>query len=170
MATLYFFVGLPGSGKTTAANIICAASGGLHIWADRERQAKFDRPTHSLDESAELYEQLNLKSEQTLREGRSVVFDTNFNYRKDRDHMRAIAERASADVRIIRLTTDRDFAKERATHENHADKNGMHHVMSDETFERIASHYEPLGEDEPSVDINGTNLDESELLRKLQLI
>lgn len=97
------------------------------------------------------------------------MFDTNFNYRRDRDHMRTIANRAGAQVQIIRLTTDRQLAKQRATHENHADKNGMHHVMSDETFERIAGHYEPLDNDEPAIDIDGTNIDESELLAKLHV-
>ena len=91
-ATLYLFVGYPGSGKTTAANIICKLTGAEHIWADRERQKMFGRPTHSPQESAALYHRLNERTRQLLLQDKSVVFDTNFNYRRDRDHLRGLLE------------------------------------------------------------------------------
>lgn len=168
-ATLYLFVGPPGAGKTTVANFICRSTGAMHIWADRERQAMFGHPTHDAEESRELYEHLNQKTATLLSQGSSVVFDTSFNFRKDRDHLRNIAEEAGARVVIIHLTTPHDLAKQRATHGRHAERNGMPVTMSQETFDRIAGHYQPLGADEPAVELDGSNLDDNTIAAALDI-
>jgi predicted kinase len=158
MAALYLFVGYPGSGKTTVAEYICEATGAEHIWADRERHAMFQPPTHSQAESAELYEYLNERTAHFLQSGTSVVFDTNFNFRKDRDHLRSVAERAGADVVLIWMTTDKAIAKDRALHGDHAERNGYDASMDETTFERIVSHLEAPTEDEAPIRLNGVDL------------
>lgn len=158
MATLYLFVGYPGSGKTTAANIICELTGAEHIWADRERQHMFGRPTHTYEESAKLYNELNRRTTQLLQEGRSVVFDTNFNYQKDRAYLRSLAAEAGASTVIIEMTTPEDIARQRALAGQHAEKNGMPEVMSQDTFERIVHHRQEYADGERPVYLDGQNV------------
>ena len=168
-ATLYLFVGYPGSGKTTAANIICKLTGAEHIWADRERQKMFGRPTHSPQESAALYHRLNERTRQLLLQDKSVVFDTNFNYRRDRDHLRGLARSAGADTVIIEMTTPEDTARRRALAGKHAEKNGMPNPMSASTFERIVEHRQTYTNDEAPVRLGGEDLTEASVKRALKL-
>jgi predicted kinase len=169
MSTLYLFVGYPGSGKTTVAQFICETTGAEHIWADRERHALFPSPTHSQEESQQLYGRLNELTAAWLKEGQSVVFDTNFNFRKDRDNLRDIAEHAGADVKLIWMTTEKAVAKDRALHDHHAERNGYDTSMDEATFERIAGHLEPPTDDEQPIRLNGVGLDRETALRAVGL-
>jgi predicted kinase len=166
---LYIFVGTPGAGKTTIAHLIEAATGAEHLWADRMRQAMFDTVTHSKQESDELYTTLNEQTDQLLAEGKSVVFDTNFNYRKDRDHVRSLADKHGAETVIIWLQTPVELARERALHDNHRDRNGYSETMQPEEFERLIDHLEPPTDDELFIKIDGTDIDEEDVKRQLGL-
>src|SRR4051812_25913295 len=104
MAKLYLFVGYPGAGKTTIAQLISERTGAVHIWADLERKKMFGEPEHSREENAKLYEYLNRKTAELLAAGQSVIFDTNFNFRKDRDHLSRIAEDNNSEAQIIWVT------------------------------------------------------------------
>lgn len=168
MATLYIFVGAPGSGKTTAAQIIAKRTGAEHIWVDHERAAKYHPPTHSDTESQELYDYLNEKAETMLKTGQSVVFDTNFNRLADRELMRQIVSRAGAELKIVHLTTTKDLSKNRSSRPEHARKNGMPLPMQSDTFANITSHYQTLQPNEYFVEIDGTDIDADELMNKLK--
>jgi predicted kinase len=167
--TLYLLVGPPGSGKTTAATIIAEASGAEHIWVDHERAQMFAQPTHSPAESRQLYQHLNRRAAELLGQGKSVVFDTNFNRFDDRQLMRQIAAQAGATVQIIQLTTDRELAQVRAMQTKHARRNQMPGPMSGQTFQAITSHYQPLKAGEDGIKVDGHDIDRLELLTKLNL-
>jgi len=156
---LYFFVGYPGAGKTTVARLIADKTGAVHIWADQERQAMFGNPTHSQEESHQLYDHLNTKVEQLLSEGKSVIFDTNFNFRRDRDHMRRIAAQHGADTAMIWLTTPITVAQRRATEESHQKDTRIWGNMQESDFARISSHLQPPTPDEQPICFDGTKLD-----------
>lgn len=164
--TLYLLVGYPGAGKTTASKLIARHTGAVHIWTDRERHKMFDRPSHTQDESRQLYDHLNKHTSQLLAEGKSVVFDTNFNYRRDRDLLRAVADRQGADTLVIWLVTPAHTARHRAVRPK-AVRNGYDSTMSVEDFDRIAGHLEAPAKDEKVIKINGTKLDSKELIRLL---
>src|ERR1700740_2189499 len=102
---LYLFVGYSGAGKTTIAQALEEMTGAIHLWADSERHKLFAEPTHSHDESTELYKRLNEQAEELLKAGKSVIFDTNFNFHKDREHLQQIAKRVGAEAIIIWVTT-----------------------------------------------------------------
>lgn len=166
---LYIFVGYPGAGKTTVAKLIAEATGAVHLWADHERHNMFANPTHSATESAVLYEHLNERADQILAEGKSVIFDTNFNFKKDREYLRSIAAKHGAETLLIWMRTPKDVAQRRAVEQSHDQHTRIWGNMPSEAFERISSHLQPPTSDENPIVLDGTNLDESLVKERLEL-
>ena len=166
---LYLFVGYPGAGKTTVAKYIAQESGAAHLWADSIRRERFSEPTYTHEENIQLYNHLNELTGELLRAGNSVLFDTNFNFYKDREHLRHIAAEHGADTVLVWMTTPVETAKHRATEEHHQDHHRALGVMSSEEFDRIAGNLQPPTEDEHAIEIDGTNLTIAELKEKLGL-
>jgi len=129
----------------------------------------FEQPTHSDSENNKLYSYLNTMTTQMLSEGKSVIFDTNFNFQKDRDHLRKIAEENDADTWIIWVTTSRELSKKRAVEETEEQENRVLGNMSPEDFDRIADHLQPPNESETVIKIDGTNVDADALILQLGL-
>lgn len=166
---LYLFVGYPGAGKTTISKLIHASTGAVHIWADHERSELFEAPSHSQAESRLLYDILNKQTDRLLRDGKSVIFDTNFNFRADRDKLRRIAARAGAEVVLVWVTTPRDIAALRAVHQSHNGHTRVYGNMTHHDFSRIASRLEPPAAEEMPIAIDGTSIDQSAVLKALNI-
>jgi predicted kinase len=124
----------------------------------------FAQPSHSEEESLELYERLNGVVKKMLADGKSVVFDTNFNHYHDREILRELAVKQGSDTKLVWLTTPAAVARDRAVHANIV-RNGYKFVMTGEEFDTIARKFEPPREDEKVIKIDGVKLDDSELLR-----
>ena len=155
---LYLMLGYPGSGKTTTAKVIHELTGAVHLWADYERREKFSRPTYSHQENLELYTEMNQKAVQLLREKKSVIFDTNFNFYKDRERLRRIASEAGATCQLIWIRTPKAIAKERATANAHAQHTRVLGDMPPEQFERMSRTLEPPEEEETFIEVDGTKV------------
>ncbi len=166
--TLYLFIGYPGAGKTKIAQIIAEETGAKHLWADLERHRLFPKPTHSRQESTELYEQLNQAAEYLLAQDKSVVFDTNFNFYNDRQKLRNIAARRGAETVIIWVNTPVDVARDRAVCSNKM-RNGYPMNMSDAEFTAIVSKLQPPRKDEKIIKIDGTKIDRAGVMALLSL-
>jgi predicted kinase len=165
---LYLLVGYPGAGKTTMARIIHDHSGAIHLWADKERRAMFAHPTHAPGESRQLYNRLNEETAQLLAEGKSVIFDTNFNFRKDRDHLRQIAAANNAEATVVWVSTPKEIAKQRAVHDRQL-RNGYEFVLPESEFERMSRHLQPPAPDEAYEAFDGTDLDPGDVIKRLGL-
>lgn len=166
---LYIFIGYPGAGKTTVAKIIADTTGAVHLWADHERQHMFNDVNHSKNESKQLYTSLNNRTAQLLQAGKSVIFDTNFNYRKDRDHLRSIAKANRAKAIVIWLTTPLPIARKRALHDTHRNRNRYEHVMLPATFDTLVDHLETPSDNEKFITIDGSNIDIANVKRQLDI-
>ena len=160
---LYLLIGYPGAGKTTVSKLIAKTTGAVHLWADRERQAMFGQPTHSQQESMQLYDTLNEHAEKLLAAGQSVVFDTNFNFYADRQKLREIAEQQGAETVVVWITLPVEAAKSRAVHTTDS-RNGYQVSMSEAQFDTIVSKLEPPHEDEKIIKVDGTKLDRETLI------
>ncbi len=166
---LYLFIGYPGAGKTTVAHLIHDATGAIHLWADHERQNMFSAVTHSKLESEQLYAALNLKTDTLLRDGHSVIFDTNFNYRRDRNYLRRIAAKHGAETVVIWMQTPVDIARERALHDHHRSRNKYEDTMTTEQFNDLICRLEAPSNDETFITIDGSNIDTEAVMRQLEL-
>jgi predicted kinase len=163
---LYIFIGSPGAGKTTVAKLIAERSGAVHLWADAERHKMFGEPTHSTEESIQLYEYLNHKAAELLTNGESVVFDTNFNFYDDRQKLRELANQRGANTVVVWLTTPVDVARSRAVHAPEL-RNGYMVGMTGEQFESIVNKLEPPAKNEKVIKIDGAKLDPESAVRLL---
>ena len=165
---LYLMLGYPGSGKTTASKIIHDQTGAVHLWADHERKRKFTHPTHSHAENLELYAELNAKTDQLLSEGKSVIFDTNFNFYKDREKLRRIAQKHGARAVVVWVVAPKETAQRRATQDAHKQHTRVLGDMPVEHFERIARNLQPPRPDEQLIKLDGTTITPEVITAALQ--
>lgn len=164
---LYLMIGYPGAGKSTVANFIQDQTGAVHLMADQERHKMFSDPTHSAQESLALYNELNERTDELLSEGRSVVFDTNFNFYTDRQKLREIASKYGAETIVIWVVISKDIARNRAVRTEYI-RNGYSATMSEERFDHIVEKLEPPTEDEKVIKIDGTKLDRNQVIALLK--
>jgi predicted kinase len=161
--TLYLFVGYPGAGKTTVAQAIRDATGAEHIWADKERRGMFG-DTYSTDQSVDLYELLNTTTEKLLKQGKSVIFDTNFNYKKDRQLLHDIAAKHDATTKLIWLTTSKALSKKRAV----GSRQFVNMTASD--FDTAAAKLEPPSAAEHPIKIDGTDISTDVIRKQIRML
>lgn len=162
-------VGYPGAGKTTTSRIIHDLTGAEHLWADRIRNRLFPNPTHSTEENSELYDYMNKMTGDLLAAGKSVIFDTGFNFYKDRLYLHAIADDCGAQTVVVWVQADKSLAKRRATDESHAERNTYPETMTEEIFERIAGGLEIPRPEEPLVVIDGAKISHQYVRERLGL-
>lgn len=151
-------LGYPGAGKTTASLAIHELTGASHLWADHIRRERFNPPTYTHQENLELYSHLNELAAELLAAGNSVIFDTNFNFFKDREHLRRIAEEHGARSVLIWITTSKDVARKRAISDSQNQNTRVLGDMPVEDFERMSNNLQPPRPDEEHIEIDGTRI------------
>src|SRR5579862_58085 len=135
--TLFLMVGYPGSGKTTVSKIIREQTGAEHVWADAERKHMFSEPNYTHEENLALYAKLNSHVDKLLSDGKSVIFDTNFNFYRDRQRLGDIATKHGAQTVVVWVQTPLELAKRRAVHFSHGRETRVFGNMPLDHFDRI---------------------------------
>jgi predicted kinase len=151
MPILYLFVGYPGAGKTTVAQKIQELTGAEHIWADKERRSMFGK-AYDTTQSTQLYDHLNQVAETLLDQGKSVIYDTNFNFRRDRDYLKDLAAKHGGETKLIWLATPTALSKKRAVGSR------PYIDMTAEEFDMTAAKCEAPSSDEQPIKVDGTNI------------
>lgn len=155
---LYLMLGYPGSGKTTASKVIHELTGAVHLWADHIRRERYDQPTYSHQENLELYSHLNELTAELLAAHNSVIYDTSFNFYKDRQLLRQIARSHNARDILLWVKTDRDLACERATKDSEKQPTRVLGDMPRKRFEHISNRLEPPRSAERTIELDGTQI------------
>ncbi len=155
---LYLMLGYPGAGKTTTSKVIHDLTGAEHLWADLTRRDLFGTPTYTHTENIQLYEHLNNVTEKLLQEAKSVIFDTNFSFYKDRKRLREIADLCGAKTYVVWVTTPKNVARARATKDGHKQETRILGDMPVKDFERISNSLEEPQPDESVIQVDGTKV------------
>lgn len=166
---LYLFVGYPGAGKTTISKIIEQLTSAEHLWADHVRGKMFGSPNHSTEESQRLYEHLNLEAAKLLASGKSVIYDTNFNFKSDREALRKVANEHNADTTLIWVTTPLEIACRRAVQQSANQSTRVLGSMTQSEFDTIVAKLEAPDKAENPIKIDGTKFDVESIKHHLSL-
>ncbi len=167
--TLYLMVGYPGAGKTTTAQLIHEITGAEFLWTAKYRREWFGNPTFQPDETSILYERLNDMTEYLLKKGKSVIYDTSFNYYKDREMLREVAKNCGAKTVLIWVQAPLEIAQARAVeHPEQHRKTRILGGMSPEKFERLTNQFDPPHKDEPCIIIDGTKVTKQYVQKQLE--
>lgn len=156
---LFLMLGFPGAGKTTVSKMIEEQTGAVHLWADHERRKRFGEPTFSHDENLKLYDELNGMADGLLAAGKNVIFDTAFNFHKDREHLRQIAAKHGAQTVVVWVRTPKELARERATNNAHLQHTRLlGNMHPTDHFERLSNNLEPPREGEHVIEFDGSHV------------
>lgn len=155
---LYLMLGYPGSGKTTTSRIIHKLTGAVHLWADHIRRERYGTPTYTHQENLELYAHMNELTAELLAAQNDVIFDTNFNFYKDREHLRDIAKTHGAETKLVWVVTPKPIAEERATNGAHIHQTRVLGDMSKANFDRMSRNLQPPRPNEPHITVDGTKI------------
>ncbi len=93
---LLFTLGFPGSGKTHFARRFAEDYRYFHLSSDRLRLEIFPKPTFRPQEQAVVFRTMDYVTEELLRRGVSVIYDSNCNRREYRRRLRDIAKKCVA--------------------------------------------------------------------------
>lgn len=158
-------MGLPGAGKTTAAQILSKLTGAEHLSSDALRAELFPNPSFSQKEHDQLYAILNNRAETLLNIGRDVIYDANLNRHRHRQEKYDLCKKTGARSVLLWVKTPLDIAKTRASDQSRQ-RQWPKNETPERMFDRIASIIEPPTVKESHTVIEGINID-SKYLRKL---
>lgn len=151
-------LGYPGSGKTTTAKAVHELTGATHLWADKIRKERFGTPVYTSAETRELYDHLNQVADELLATGQSVIYDTNFNFYRDRQKMRDLATKHGANSKLLWVRVDKPLAHARATAGTVSDPTRILGTMPTEAFDRLSGNLQEPSPDEHAIEVDGTKV------------
>jgi predicted kinase len=160
--------GYPGAGKTTIAKVIAKLTGAVRLSSDEVRLELFPQPTFSEDEHQKLYDTLNERTADLLRQGQSVIYDANLNRYEHRKEKYDICRQLNVQSVLLWVKTPKELSKTRAVHDSR-----QHLWPKDETpadmFDRIADVVEEPQSSESYVELDGTQITKDYIAKKLGL-
>ncbi|NDK19460.1 AAA family ATPase [Candidatus Gracilibacteria bacterium] len=115
MNRLIIVFGLPGSGKSTVANIIHEYFGekSIILRTDEIRQELFPKSLYTQDESDNVYAEFYRRTNHFLNIGKTVILDGVFAKQSERDSVQVLGEKMKTNCHFIHVISDEQYIKER---------------------------------------------------------
>lgn len=173
MVTLFLMLGYPGAGKTTTAEVVAKLTGAVHLSSDKFRLAMFPKPSFSPGEHDAVYGALDYLTGLLLKDGVSVIYDANLNRYQHRHDKYAICHQTGATPALLWVQAEEPLARQRATKRAESDHRRPYGNMSEKVFTRLAQEIESPRDEEPTIKIDGTKVNEiyiRSLLQQAKLI
>lgn len=105
--------GLPGTGKSTVANVIAKKVKGIVVNTDVIRKKLFLRPTYERWEKALVYKVMFLVADYLLKIKRVCILDAVFPRKSQRKTAKEIAEKNNTKIYFVECVCNEDVIKER---------------------------------------------------------
>lgn len=153
-ATLHLLHGLPGSGKSSYARDLSRRLDAVCFSPDDWMVARHGNnpPDEKFAEyDAAIRREIWIQAEALLREGRDVILDSGFWTRAGRDEARARAAALGADCRLYAFRCDEATMLARVLARSAGDPRALQ--INAEAFRVFQSRFQPLGSDEPHLEI-----------------
>jgi predicted kinase len=132
--------GYPGSGKTYFARQFCDEFQAAHVQDDRIRFELFEEPRYDKQENEVIAQLMDYMTEEFLKAGISVVYDTNAMRAVQRHGLRELGRRAHAQSLLIWFQVDPDAAYQRTMRRDRRRSDDKYSANIDKgTFDMIAS-------------------------------
>jgi predicted kinase len=155
---LYIMLGLPGSGKTTAAQTLAAITHAVHISSDDYRLALFDEPDFTEHEHELLYATLNHCTSLLLAQRYTAIYDANVNRTHHRQEKYDLCAQTGASCTLLWVQTSQTLARDRRVNDSHELLRPPYESPG-AMFDRIASIFEaPDPAHEPYIVLDGTKI------------
>lgn len=141
--------GFPGSGKTYFARNLAESANIVHLQSDRIRHELFKNPSYTEREDAAVQSIMNYMTEELLKAGVSVTYDTYVGKRPYRRAAKELAAKSKAATLLVWLQVDNKSAMLRATQRDRRKTDDKYAFSFDKgTFNQyLASLQNPTNED-----------------------
>jgi predicted kinase len=107
---LILLYGFPGAGKTTFANNLTNNLDCAHVNGDRIRYELFEEPRYDEQEEGIIKQLMDYMTEEFLKAGISVIYDTNMSRKAERHEIRELARKKHAKTLLVWFQLDPDTA------------------------------------------------------------
>jgi predicted kinase len=153
---LFLVYGYPGVGKTYFARQLAEDLIAAHIQGDRIRYELFEEPRYDRQENELVMHLMNYMTEEFLKAGIPVVYDTNAMRLSQRRALRDLARRSKVESLIVWLQIDLESAFARASKRDHRKTDDKYAMKIDRSmFERLTSYMQNPNPTEEYVVVSG---------------
>lgn len=154
--SLILLYGYPGAGKSYFARQFCEDVAAAHVHDDKIRHEIFEEPRYDKQENQILQQLMQYMTEEFLKAGLSVVFDTNAMRLGHRRMLRDLARKFSAQPVLVWLQIDSDSAYLRASTRDRRKTDDKFAIpMDKEMFGKVAGFMQNPGQAEDYVVLSG---------------
>ncbi len=141
---LILMAGLPGSGKSTFARRVAAATGATVLESDAIRQMLFHDPTHETAESRALFAAIFAAADELLRAGRTVIIDATNLRHSDRQPAHELAASLNCPLPIVQTSAPEAVILERLDRREIARDRDEHSLAGVAVYRLLAEEIHPI--------------------------
>ena len=168
---ILYLYGYPGSGKTTFASELVQHINAVHLYADQIRHDLFEKPRYDASEDQIIDHLMQYMSEQFIKSGISVIYDTDLFLKKDRKHVKQLAADMNIKSILLWLQIDIDSAFARVSNRDRRKSKDQYSIpLDNQKFEHITATMQNPEHDEDYLVLSGKHsfpMQKSSIMKRL---